>query len=113
MLKPSYNAIKQFQRQISTIHTLEELKILFRASKVSLSIRISSPTIWVLDWDVLGNSVSGTLEVRLEPTMRMGKDTFVMQESSFLLNDPHPHRIKILETRLMEQIKQLVAALES
>ena len=112
MLKPSYNAIKQFQRQISTIHTLEDLKTLFRTSKVSLSIRISSPTIWVLDWDVLGNSVSGTLEVRLEPTIIMGKESFVMQETSFILQDPTPNRIGSLETRLMGLIKQLVAALD-
>ena len=108
MLSQSYAAVRQFQSQISTINKLQDLKPVLSPYNASLSIQISSPTIWVLDWNVCDNSVSGTLDLRLEPKLLVSEKEFLMRDTSFRLQDPSPNSLASLEERLMGVIKQFV-----
>ena len=105
MLTQAYAALQQIQSQISNIHSIQQLKIFLKKHKIGLSIRISSPTVWILDWDVVNNTISGTLELRLEPKFAIGKEIVYMNESSFLLQDPNPNSLVSIEERLIEFIR--------
>ena len=112
MLSQSYSALQQIQSQISTINTLQDLKSLLSPHKASISLRISSPTIWVLDWDVCGNSVSGTLELRLEPQFFVGKEAFLMRPTTLRLEHPGSTVLNRLETYLISLVKQFVESID-
>ena len=105
MLTRSYAAVKQFQRKFSDIHSIQELKALLKHSKLGLSIRISSPTVWILDWNVSNDTISGTLELRLEPTLRMGNELLKMHERSFRMQGPGDDTLSDMETSLIEFIR--------
>ena len=105
MLTQAYAAIEQFQRQNSNINTIHEIKSFLKSCDIDLSVKISSPTVWVLNWDVNKDCFSGTLELRLEPTLNIGKEVFQMHERSFLLQDPNPNSVDSLELRLVNFIK--------
>ena len=107
MLTQAYAAAQQIQSQISTINTLTDLKSLLSPHMASLSLRISSPTIWMVDWDIADNSVSGTLELRVEPRLLIGEKVFSMKDTSFRLQDPNCSLFKI-EQQLIGVIKQFV-----
>lgn len=108
MLTQSYAAFEQFQRKFSDIHSIQELKSLLISSKLGLSIRISSPTVWILDWDVSHDTISGTLELRLEPTLRIGKETIQMHERSFRMQGPGDDTLTEMEASLLEFIRHSV-----
>ena len=100
MLNPAYAAIKQFQSQISDINTIQGLKSNLSHSKLELLLKISSPTVWVLDWGLGNNTVSGTLELRLEPELLIGKEVVQMRATSFRLEDPNAHSFASLDERV-------------
>jgi hypothetical protein len=108
MLNQAYTAIEQFQRQISDIHSIQQLKVFLKKHKIGLSIRISSPTVWILDWNVTNNTLSGTLELRLEPTLSINNENIPMVERSFLLQEPKPNSLIVMEKRLIEFIRKSV-----
>lgn len=105
MLSQSYTAIKQFQRDISDIHSIQKLKSFLEPSKLGLSIKISSPTVWILDWDVSNDTISGTLELQLEPTLSVGDKLLQMHRRSFLFQDPKPSSLVSIEARLIEFLR--------
>ena len=108
MLTQAYTAIEQFQRQISDTHSIQELKTLIKVSKLRLSIKISSPTVWILDWDVSNDTIAGTLEVRLEPTLAVGNEIVKMHEQSFLFQDSKANSLVSMEKRLIEFIRKSI-----
>jgi len=108
MLTQSYAAAKQFQSKFSDIHSIQDLKFLLRSSKLELSIRISSPTVWILDWDVSNDTFSGTLELRLEPTLKIGDKTIQMHERSFRVQGPGDDTLADMEISLIEFIKHSI-----
>ena len=108
MLNSSYAAIKQFQSQIFTINTLQELKSLLSGSNLAVSLQLISPTIWMLDWDIGQGGFSGTLELRLEPKLIVGEDVISMKATSFRLENPSPTSLASLEKHLIEMIKQAI-----
>jgi len=107
MLTQAYAAVQQIQSQISTINRLQELKALLKPHKASLFLRISSPTLWVLEWDICESSVSGTLELRLDARLLIREKEFLMRETPFRLEDPN-YSLLSLEARLIGVIKQFV-----
>lgn len=108
MLTQAYTAIEQFQRQISDIQSIQELKFFLKSSKLDLSIKISSPTVWILDWDVPNDTIAGTLEVRLEPTLAVGNEIVKMHERSFLFQDSKANSLISLESRLIDFIRKSI-----
>ena len=111
MLTQSYAAAQQFQSKFSDIHSIQELKSLLRSSKLGLSIKISSPTVWILDWDVSNDTVSGTLELRLEPSLRIGNEVIQMHERSFRMQGPGDDTLADMETSLLEFIRDSINAI--
>ena len=111
MLSSSYAAVEQFESQIFDINTLKELKTLLKLSKIMLSIHLISPTIWMLDWDVVQGCFSGTLELRLEPQLTVGQDIISMRPTTFRLEDPSPTSILSLEGKLIGLVKQSIESI--
>ncbi len=109
MLNPSYAAMKQFQSQKSSIHSLTQLKEVLKHLGLSLSMQLSSSKVWVLDWDFSGDKVSGTLELSIQPTIVSGHDSFELGHPiTFRLEQPGSIDLSALGLRLLEVIKQSV-----
>ena len=108
MLTQAYAAVQQIQSQISDIHSIQQLKKILKRCKLELSLRISSPTVWILDWDVANNTLAGTLELRLEPTMAIGNEIIKMHERSFLMQEPNFNSLASMEARVIEFIKKSI-----
>ena len=102
MLKPSYAAIKQFQSQKNTIKNLQEIKALLRELNLSMILQIESPTIWKLSWDLLEDTIEGTLEVRIQPCLG-GLEA--RHFTTLRLEEPSGIALGSLEGRLLELIK--------
>ena len=108
MLIREYNAFRRFERQFSDIHSIQRLKAYLKANMMGLSLKISSPTVWILDWDVSNDTVSGTLELRIEPILTIREEIIPLGETSFWMQDPQENSLVSMETRLIEFIRQAV-----
>lgn len=108
MLNQAYAAVQQIQSQISNIHSISQLKKIFKNKQVGLSIKISSPTVWILDWDLSNNTIAGTLELRLEPILSINSEIIKLHERSFLFQDPKPNSLFSIESRLIEFVRKSV-----
>ena len=102
MLKPSYAAIAQFQSQKNTIKNLQEIKALLRELNLSMILQIESPTIWKLSWDLLEDTIEGTLEVRIQPCLGGVEDQHF---TTLRLEEPSGIALGSLEGSLLELIK--------
>ena len=62
MLSKSYAAVQQFQNNFSKIKNFQELKTILNKLNLSMIVQLASSSVWILDWDVLGDSIrcSGT-----------------------------------------------------
>ena len=106
MLKPSYAAIKQFQSQKTFIKTIPQLKALLRRLDLAITLQIESPTIWKLSWDLLENTVDGTLEVRIQPCFLSGSESFEARHFTTLrMEEPVGLPISTMEGKLLSIIK--------
>ena len=106
MLKPSYAAIQQFQRQISNINTIKDLKTILRRLDLAISLQIESPTVWKLSWDLLQDTFSGTLEVRIQPCLISGTKSFEARHFNTLrLEEPKGIALDDMEEKLLAIIK--------
>ena len=107
MLKPSYAAIKQFQSQKNSIESLQELKAILRRLDLAITLQIESPTVWKISWDLLENTFSGTLEVRIQSCLISGTDIFEARNFTTLrLEEPIGITLSVLEEKLLNLIKQ-------
>ena len=106
MLKPSYAAIKQFQSQKTFIKTIPQLKALLRRLDLSITLQIESPTVWKLSWDLLENTIAGTLEVRIQPCLISGTESFEARHFTTLrLEEPEGLSLSTMEGKLLAIIK--------
>ena len=109
MLKPSYAAIQQFQRQISNINTIKDLKTILRRLDLSITLQIESPTVWKLSWNLLENIFSETLEIRIQTCLISGSESFKARHFTTLrLEEPVGIALSTLEGKLMGLIKQSI-----
>ena len=67
MLNSAYSAIEQFQRKKSSIATIQELKVLLKRLNLPLNLKITSSSFWEMQWNLLENTLSGTLEIGICP----------------------------------------------
>ena len=106
MLKPSYVAIQQFQSQKNSTKNLQELKALLRRLDLAITLQIESPTIWKLSWDLLEDTVAGTLEVRIHPCLINGSDILEARHFTTLrLEEPKGISLDGMEKKLLAIIK--------
>ena len=106
MLTQAYTATQQLKRQFSDIHSIDQLKILLKKLNLKLSLNISSATVWILDWDVSSDEISGTLSLSLETTFTFGDESLKMHQRSFLLQEPNYKDLISLEKQLIEFIRK-------
>jgi hypothetical protein len=106
MLTQAYTAMQQLKRQFSDIHSIDQLKALLEKLHLKLSINISSATVWILDWDVSGDEISGTLDLKIEPTFSVGDEILKIHQRSFLLQEPNAKGLVSLEKQLIEFIRE-------
>ena len=106
MLKPSYAAIKQFQSQKNSSKNLQELKALLQRLDLEITLQIESPTVWKLSWDLLEDTVAGTLEVRIQPCLTSGLESFEARHFTTLrLEEPEGISLSAMEEKLLAIIK--------
>ena len=106
MHKSSYAAIKQFQSQKNSTKNLQELKALLQRLDLSMCLHIESPTIWKLSWDLLKDTLSGTLEVRIQPCLFNGLTEFEARHFTTLrLEEPKGLSLAAMEEKLLAIIK--------
>lgn len=106
MLTQAYTAMQQLKRQFSDIHSIDQLKALLEKLHLKLSLNISSATVWILDWDVSSDEISGTLDLKIEPTFSVGDEILKMHQRSFLLQEPNSKGLVSLEKQLIEFIRK-------
>jgi hypothetical protein len=107
MLNPSYAAIQQFQRLKNSVDSIQSLKELLRRLEISMSIEVTSSSFWKLDWDLLEDQVSGTLEVGILPKLIVGSKVLQKRDAaSFRIEEAMPIAVSSIETRLLDLIKQ-------
>ena len=106
MLKLSYAAIRQFQRQKNSTKNLQELKALLHRLDLEITLQIESPTVWKLSWDLLQDVFSGTLEVRIQPCIISGIESFEARHFTTLrLEEPVGISLAAMEGKLLAIIK--------
>ena len=109
MLKPSYAAIQQFQSQKTSIKTIPQLKALLRRLDLAIALQIESPTVWKLSWDLLEDTIAGTLEVRIQPCLTSGSESFEARHFTTLrLEEPVGFPLVALEKKLLTIIKDVL-----
>ena len=107
MLSSSYAAIEQFQSQKYSINSIKSLKDLLDRLDLSLSIQLTSSSVWILDWDFSGKKLGGTLEIGIQTKLIRGSDTFEARRPlSLRLEEPVPIGVNVLEFRFLELLKE-------
>ncbi len=105
MQKSSYTVILQFQNKFSQITKIQDLKALLRSFEADLSLEISSSNVWTVQYDLLSNELSGTIELYIQPKMSIGKERLeVRHPVCFRLENPSINLAE-LETKILEVIK--------
>jgi len=108
MLTKAYAALQQFQSQISGITTVNELKEHLRKSKLGMNVWLAVPTVMILDWDVLGDGFSGTLEIQLQPRLTKDGETAEGRHSTLRIESPKLIGIGDLENRLIKRLRSAI-----
>ena len=113
MLKPSYAVLQQFQSQKNSTKNLQDLKALLRRLGLSMCLQIESPTIWKLSWDMLKDTLSGTLEVRIQHCLTSSLlESFEARHFTTLrLEEPKGISLADMEEKLIAIIKDSLETL--
>ena len=105
MLNSSYTAILQFQNKISQITKIQDLKVILKDFDADLSLEISSSNVWAVQYDLLSNELSGTIEISIQPNLFFGGERMeVRHPVCFRLENPSI-TLAELEGKLLEVIK--------
>jgi len=111
MLSKSYAAVQQFQSQISSFQTLQSLKNGAGTLDLSLSFQITSSSVWILNWDLTGEKISGTMELGLQPILAFGLERFETRPRTLRIEESSQIELCFFEARLLDLIKQSVLSL--
>ena len=90
MLNPAYQALLRIQSKISTIRTLDEIKVLMQEEALGPKVRVFPATIWTLDLKALDQTATSALELGFRPILTKGEP----QENQ-------PHLLKVEETNAL------------
>lgn len=109
MLNKANVAISQFQTKISKLATYEEFMILLQKSKIDFTLGVGSFSFWELDWNLLKETISGVLQVRVRAKIQVHKKTYEANSwISFRLEEPTEVSISKLKDRLLASIKDSI-----
>ena len=87
MLNPAYQALLRIQSKISTIRTLEEIKILMQEEASTPKVKVSPSAIWTLDLRALNQTATSILDLGFRPILTQGYDC----------TEDSPHLLKVEE----------------
>lgn len=90
MLNPAYQALLRIQSKISTIRTLEEIKVLMQEEASSPKVQVSTSTVWTLDLEALEQTATTALELGFRPILTKGEP-----------QEDQPHLLKVEETHAL------------
>lgn len=103
MLNASYAAIQQFQSQISSVQNFRELNKLANVLEISVSVQISSATVWIALLDLTQENLGGTLEISIQPKLSIKSDVFEARSpKTFRLELPNQKSLRFFESRLLD-----------
>ena len=108
MLKPSYNALRKIQNDIPNAKNLRELKVILNKLNLSMIVQLASSSVWILDWDVSGESISGVMEIGLNPKIISGIDVFELGSRTLRLENPNLISLTAFEGRVLQLIKEII-----
>jgi len=112
MLNSSYAAIQQFQSQISSVQNFRELNKLAKALEISVSIQITSATVWVAILGLTQKNLCGTIEIGIQPKLSIKSDVFeAMSTKTFRLELPNPKSLWFLESKFLDLMKQSILSI--
>ena len=112
MLNSSYAAVQQFQSQISSVHSFQELNKLAKALEISVSVQISSATVWIAILDLTQENLSGTLEISIQPKLSIKSDVFEARcSNTFRLEIPNQKSLRFFEFRVLDFMKQSILSI--
>lgn len=105
MLNTSYAVLQQIQRQFSNIPNLEEAKRFLKNHSTDLVVQISSATVWVLEWNVSKETISGTIELSLHPQLKKDEDLIGSNYARMRIETSDVLGLSALEKEFMKTIK--------
>jgi len=108
MLKPSYNALRKIQNDFPNAKNLRELKVILNKLNLSMIVQLASSSVWILDWDVSGESISGVMEIGLNPKIISGIDVFELGSRTLRLENPNLISLTAFEGRVLQLIKEII-----
>ena len=73
-------------------------------------LHVASPTVWVLDWDVLNEKVSGTMELSLTHTIKRCGKAIEKHTGAYTLRVEEPKFFGVddLEKRLIKTLQSAI-----
>jgi len=108
MLSKSYAAIQQFQSQFSSVKNFQEVKTILNELNLSMMVQLVSSSVWILDWDVSGNGISGVVELGLRPKIISGIDVFELGSRTLRVECPNLMSLTVFEGRFLQIIKEII-----
>lgn len=108
MLNPAYVALKEFQSQFSSVKNFQELKTTLNKLNLSMIVQLVSSSVWILDWDISGDSISGVVELGLRPKIISGKDIFEFGSRTLRLESPNLMPLTVFEGRFLQLMKEII-----
>ena len=108
MLSSSYAAVQQFQSQISSVKNFQELKSILNKLNLSMIVQLASSSVWILDWDISGESISGVMEIGLNPKIISGIDVFELSSRTLRLENPNLISLTAFEGRVLQLMKEII-----
>jgi hypothetical protein len=112
MLNSSYAAIQQFQSQISSVQNFRELNKLAKALKISVSVQISSATVWIAILGLTQRNLGGTIEIGIQPKLSIKSDVFEARgPKTFRLEIPNQKSLRFFESKILDFMKQSILSI--
>lgn len=112
MLNSSYAAVQQFQSQISSVQSFQELNKLARSLEISVSVQIASATVWIAILDLTKENIGGTLEISIQPKLSIKSDVFETRGSNtFRLELPNQKSLRFFESKILDLMKQSILSI--
>lgn len=108
MLNKSYAAIQQFQSQFSAVKNFQELKTILNELNLSMIVQLASSSVWILDWDVSGDSISGVMELGISPKIISGIDVFELGYRTLRVEAPNLMSLTAFEERFLQLMKEII-----
>lgn len=112
LLNTLHYELKKFQKKVSKVDTLFELKHVQKQCNFSIIAQISSG-LWILNWNMSDNTFSNTLGLKI--TLKIARDGKIVADiNDFGSISIYPevlrtYKLAELEDKLISEIKMLIS----